>query len=329
LGHFEVRENGQNPEAAIHGGFAMSKSRHEMRVISLLASGTEIVCALGLGDTLVGRSHECDNPAWVRHLPSLSAPTFDVSVSSREIDSEVTRRIRAGEPLYQLDSEQIWELKPDLVITQAHCEVCAVTPGDVERSGCATPAAQVMALTAGTLDGIFEGMLRVAEALGVENCGQALVAAEKARLQQVTERCRGKHAPSVVLLEWTDPIFAMGNWGPELVEAANGNLLIGHKGEHSRAIPWETVRDADPEVLVIAPCGFDLERALLERSTMEALDGWHSLSAVRHGKVAYADGNRFFNRSGMTVTQTAEILAEMLHGEVFGEPTEGVHWQWA
>jgi iron complex transport system substrate-binding protein len=299
-----------------------------MRVVSLLASGTEIVCALGLGETLVGRSHECDNPAWVIRLPALSEPAFDVTVSSREIDREVTRRIRAAEPLYWLDSERIWALKPDLVITQAHCEVCAVTPGDVERSGCATPAAQVMALTAGTLDGIFEGMLRVAQALDVERDGRALVAAEQARLQRVRERCKGKCAPSVVLLEWTDPIFAMGNWGPELIEAANGDLLIGHKGEHSRAISWETVREADPEVLVIAPCGFDLDRALDERGTLEALEGWSGLRAVRSGKVAYADGNRFFNRSGMTVTQTAEILAEMLHGEVFGERAEGVHWQW-
>jgi len=313
----------------MEGGDGLQKTSHELRVISLLASGTEIVCALGLGDTLVGRSHECDNPAWVRHLPSLSEPAFDVAVSSREIDSEVTRRIRSGEPLYHLDTERIWQLQPDLVITQAHCEVCAVTPADVERSGCATPAAQVMALTAGTLDGIFEGMLRVAQALGVENCGRDLVAAERARLEQVRQRCVGKRAPAVVLLEWTDPVFAMGNWGPELVEAANGHLLIGQKGEHSRAISWETVREADPEVLVIAPCGFDLERALLERPTLEALDGWRSLRAVRHGKVAYADGNRFFNRSGMTVTQTAEILAEMLHGEVFGDPSEGVHWTWA
>jgi iron complex transport system substrate-binding protein len=300
-----------------------------MRVISLLASGTEIVCALGLGETLVGRSHECDNPEWVRGLPALSEPAFDVTVSSREIDREVSRRIRAAEPLYLLDSKRIWELKPDLVITQAHCEVCAVTPGDVERSGCATPAAQVMALTAGSLDGIFDGMLQVSQALGAEGEGRALISAEQARLQRVRQRCAGKPAPSVVLLEWTDPIFAMGNWGPELVEAANGDLLIGRKGEHSRAIPWATVREADPEVLVVAPCGFDLGRALEERTTLQALEGWNSLRSVRRGKVAYADGNRFFNRSGMTVAQTAEILAEMLHGEVLGERTEGVHWRWA
>lgn len=308
---------------------AMDAGGAGLRVVSLLASGTEIVCALGLGEMLVGRSHECDNPPWVRGLPALSEPAFDVKVSSREIDREVTRRIRAGEPLYRLDTERIWELKPDVVITQAHCEVCAVTPGDVERAGCATPAAQVLALTAGTLEGIFEGMLRVAQALGVESRGRALVAAEQARLDRVRTRCAGRTAPTVVLLEWTDPIFAMGNWGPELVEVANGELLIGHAGEHSRAIAWDAVREADPEVLVVAPCGFNLERALVELGTLEALDGWTALRAVRGGRVAFADGNRFFNRSGMTVVGTAEILAEMLHGEVFEERTEGVHWRWA
>ena len=301
-----------------------------MRVVSLLASGTEIVCALGVGDWLVGRSHECDNPAWVRSLPGLSEPAFDVTVSSKAIDAEVNRRIRSGEPLYLLENATIAELAPDLIITQAHCEVCAVSPGDLERSGClVSGAAQVMALTAGSLEGIFDGIGRVADALGLAGEGRELVAAEKQRLAAVTARCAGKAEVLVVLLEWVEPIFAMGNWGPELIEAAKGRLLIGKKGEHSRAIPWQQVLDADPEVLVIAPCGYTLERALAERSILEAMPGWSTLRAVKAGKVAYADGNLYFNRSGMTVVRTAEILAEMLHGEVFGERSEGVAWLWA
>ena len=295
----------------------------------MLASGTEIVCALGAGEWLVGRSHECDNPEWVRELPALSEPAFDVTVSSKAIDAEVTRRIRAGEPLYLLENATITELAPDLIITQAHCEVCAVTPGDLERSGClVSGAAQVMALTAGSLDGVFEGMQRVADALGLSAAGEALASREKERLAEVTARCKGKNPPTVVLLEWAEPVFAMGNWGPELVEAANGRLLIGNKGEHSRAIPWEQVLEADPEVLVIAPCGYTLERALAEREVLEMMPGWSSLQAVKAGKVAYADGNLYFNRSGMTVVRTAEILGEMLHGEVFGERSEGVAWRW-
>jgi iron complex transport system substrate-binding protein len=308
---------------------SVTEQGQRLRVLSLLASGTEICCALGAGDWLVGRSHECDNPEWVRELPACSAPAFDVSGPSGEIDAEVTRRVRAGEPLYVVDNALIETLHPDLVIAQAHCEVCAVTPGDVERASCGLGGAmQVMALTAGTLEGVFAGMERVATALGLKDRGLALIEAEKARLERVRERCALHTAKSVVLLEWTDPIFAMGNWGPELVEAANGRLLIGNVGEHSRAIAWDLVRAADPEVLVVAPCGFGLERALSERGNLENLPGWAEMRAVRSGRVAYGDGNLYFNRSGMTTVRTAEILGEMLHGEVFGERSEGASWQW-
>ncbi len=298
------------------------------RVVSLLASATEIICALGMGECLVARSHECDWPEWVRRLPTVSAPAFDISGSSAEIDLEVRRRVESGEPLYRIDAAEIDALGAEILFAQEHCEVCAVTPGDVARAGCSTPGAQVMALTAGTLEGIFCGMERVAEALGVPERGQALVVAERERLRHVTERCAGRAAPTVVVLEWADPVFAMGNWGPELVEAARGQLLLGSKGVHSQAIPWECVREADPEVLVVAPCGYDLERAERELPLLTAREGWSELRAVRSGRVAFADGNRYFNRSGMTVVETAEILAEMLHGVVAREQTEGWHWRW-
>lgn len=296
------------------------------RVLSLLASATEIVCALGLGDCLVGRSHECDNPPWVTRLPALSQPAFDTTVSSREIDREVNRRIRAGEPLYNLDVSRIESLQPDLILAQEHCDVCAVTPGDLARSGCARHPAPVLALTAGTLDGIFAGIERVALALGVPEAGHDLVEQQKTRLANLRQRTAGYTTPTVVVLEWTDPIFALGNWGPELVDAANGQILLGHRGQHSRAIDWKLVRDADPDVLVVAPCGYDLPRAERELPTLTQYPGWANLRAVHNHRVAFADGNRFFNRSGMTVVRTAEILAEILHGEVTDEPTEGIHW---
>jgi iron complex transport system substrate-binding protein len=299
-----------------------------MRVVSLLASATEIVCALEAGDSLVGRSHECDNPSWVKSLPQCSEPTFDISVSSREIDAEVRRRIRSGEPLYRIHTDKIRSLAPDLLIAQSHCEVCAVTPGDVEKSGCGNLAKQVLPLAAGSLDGIFESVQQIAHALGLESEGDTLVCRELQRLEAVATKTAGRRRPSVVMLEWADPIFAMGNWGPELVEIANGNLLIGRPCEHSSAIPAELVCEADPEYLIVAPCGFNLERALRERPVLEAHPWWRSLSAVRAGRVAFADGNLFFNRSGMTISRTAEILAEMLHGVTFGERTEGVHWCW-
>lgn len=299
-----------------------------MRVISLLASGTEIMCALGAGDMLVGRSHECDNPAWVRSLPPCSEPAFDISVSSRDIDAEVTRRIRSGEPLYRIHTELIRDLAPDLVIAQAHCDVCAVTPNDVKRSGCDSSATQVLALTAGSLDGIFESILQIARALSLEQEGCALVRRERERLQAVRKRTAPPPRPSVVMIEWTDPLYPMGNWGPELVEIANGELPVGNKNQHSFAIAAEQLRAADPEYLIVAPCGFNLKRALQDEPVLQAYPWWHELRAVQSGNVAFADGNVFFNRSGMTISQTAEIIAEILHGVTFGMATEGLHWRW-
>jgi len=307
-------------------------SLEPMRVVSLLASGTEIVCALGAEASLVGRSHECDNPAWVRSLPQCSEPAFDISVSSREIDREVNRRIRAGEPLYHLHMEQIRDLMPDIILAQVHCEVCAVTPRDLLQEGVRPVEAQVVALSASRLDDIFEGMTQVAQALGLSVKGRDLVGQERARLEEVRRKTAGRPRPSVVVLEWADPFFAMGNWGPELVRIAGGEPLLGNDGLYSSAISADLLRKANPDYLIVAPCGFDLERSWREQSVLEALPWWDELKAVQEGRVAFADGNRLFNRSGMTVTQTAEVLAEILHGANVRNASEGasggMDWRW-
>jgi iron complex transport system substrate-binding protein len=220
----------------------------------------------------------------------------------------------------------IRELRPDLLITQAHCEVCAVTPGDVQRSGACALTAQQMALSAASLEEIFQSIRRISQALSLEEQGEVLVRRERQRLDMVREEAARFAQPTVVMLEWTDPVFAMGNWGPELVEIANGKLLLGRKGEYSAAIPGERLRDVDPEYLIVAPCGFNLERSLRELTGLEQYPWWRKLQAVRKGNVAFADGNLFFNRSGMTISQTAEIIAEILHGVSFGGPA-GEHWR--
>jgi iron complex transport system substrate-binding protein len=283
---------------------------------------------LGAEDTLVGRSHECDNPAWVRSLPACSEPAFDVSISSREIDREVNRRIRRGEPLYHLQMERIRDLMPDIILAQVHCEVCAVTPRDLIQDGVRPVEARVVALSASTLDDIFEGVMQVAQALGISAKGRDLVEQERARLDAVRLKTSAKSRPRVVVLEWTDPIFAMGNWGPELVRIAGGEPLLGNDGLYSSAISADLLRKADPDVLIVAPCGFDLERSWREQSVLEALPWWDELRAVQEGKVAFADGNRLFNRSGMTVTETAEVLAEILHGAEAGTPAGNAGWRW-
>ena len=294
-----------------------------MRVVSLLASGTEIVCGLGAGEWLVGRSHECDNPPWVAGLPMCTRPAFDIAMSSGQIDAEVRRRLKAGEPLYHVDTERIDSLKPDLLITQEHCEVCAVTPTDVQRAGCVV-AGQVLALQAGSVQGIFDGILSIGRAIGREPDAANLVSAMKSRIGAVHDAVKHHRPPSLVALEWTDPIFAMGNWGPELVEAANGRLLLGEKVStpgpstgNAFAMPTRNGSSSRPAASTWS--------ARCARSPgLEALPGWFDLRAVRQGKVVLADGNRYFNRSGTTIVETVEILAEILHGYPAGH--QGKAW---
>ena len=286
-----------------------------MRIVSLLASGTEIVCALGAGDALVGRSHECDNPAWVRRLPSCTQPAFDISMSSADIDAEVRRRTRCGEPLYHIDAELIGTLDPDMVIAQVHCDVCAVTPRDLERAGGAPRAACVVSLSAGTVAGIYRDITQVGQAIARGSEATALVTDMQRRIDAVTAAVAGGRQPTVVVIEWTDPVFTAANWMPELIEAAGGTPVAMRRAAHSTTTPWTEIVAADPDWIIVAPCGFDLDRTARERVVLERLPGWFDLRAVRDGRVALADGNRYFNRSGTTIVETVEIVADILHGQ--------------
>jgi len=302
-----------------------------MRIVSLLASGTELCCALGAGDRLVGRSHECDHPAWVKALPAVSEPTFDITGSSAEIDRRVRERLHAGAPLYRVDEEALARLAPDVLITQTHCEVCAVTPGDLAHAGAgAAPRLerrQVVALSAGTLDGILDGFRGVARVLDLVDAGERLIGELQERVRAVERAVAGRPRPSVVCLEWIDPIFCMGNWGPELVARAGGDNRLGVSGAHSTTGTWDEVRRADPEVLVIAPCGFDIERTAREMPALTAQPGWSDLRAVRAGRVYLADGNLYFNRSGPSVFDSVRILAEILHAGALEPMFEGRGWR--
>jgi iron complex transport system substrate-binding protein len=299
-----------------------------MRIVSLLASGTELVCALGAGDWLVGRSHECDHPSWVTRLPAVSRPTFDITGSSRDIDEQVRRRLRAGLPLFEVNEDAIQALAPDVLITQTHCEVCAVSPADLAPDPRSShPRKQVVALRAGSLEDILEGFLAVANVLDRAAAGDSLVAGIRSRLVALREATHTLTAPSVVCLEWIDPPFPMGNWGPALVELAGGANVLGTPGAHSTAIPWDDVCAADPDVLVVAPCGFGLDRTIGEMPVLAERPGWRGLRAVRTGRVFVADGNLYFNRSGPSVFDTAGMLAEMLHPDRFPPRHEGSAWR--
>jgi|SRR5580658_462488 iron complex transport system substrate-binding protein len=296
------------------------------RVVSLLASATELLCELGAGERLVGRSHECDHPSWVKRLPSVSRPTFDTTGSSAEIDARVRARLSAGKALYEVDAKQLVDLAPDLIITQTHCEVCAVGPGALPQSPLTITRRPVVALGASTPSGVLDDFLQVARVLGLAERGRELVQKIRHRLDALATTTRPLRHSTVVCLEWIDPIFPMSNWMPELVERAGGTGRLGAPGHHSTATPWDAVRQADPDVLVVAPCGFDLPRTLAEMPTLAARPGFRDLRAVRAGRVVAADGNLYFNRSGPSLFTTPELLAEILHGDVFPPLHEGTAW---
>ncbi len=300
--------------------------KEPVRVVSLLASGTELVCALGLGERLVGRSHECDFPTWVRRLPEVSRPTFPIDGSSREIDEHVRTRLREGRALYVVDEDELRRLGPELVLTQTHCRVCAVTPAELERAGSAQPWDELVMLASGSLQAIIQGFVQVAEALGRPEAGRELARALRGKLARVSEQAAGLPRPLVACLEWIEPTFAMGNWGPALVEVAGGRSALGEVGASSRVASWSELVAADPDVVVVAPCGWGLARASSEMHTLTQQPAFASLRAVRNGQLFVADGNRYFNRSSPSLFETPAILAEMLHPEHFEPRHEGTAW---
>jgi iron complex transport system substrate-binding protein len=296
-------------------------SLEPLRVVSLIASATEIISALGRGDWLVGRSHECDYPADVNRLPVLTAPKFSVEGSSGAIDRRVREIVRDGLSVYRVDAERLSALAPDVIVTQDHCEVCAVSLRDVETAACrwTDRRVRIVSLRPDCLADAYADIRRVALALQAETAGARLTAEIERRLEALTVQPVRRRRPRVAFIEWVDPLMAGGNWMPELIEAAGGRNLFGVPGRPSNWMTWDEFIAADPEVIVVAPCGFGLQRCLEELPLLEAKPGWGEIEAVRKSRVYFADGNAYFNRPGPRLADSAEILADML----FGEPRSG------
>jgi iron complex transport system substrate-binding protein len=282
-----------------------------VRIVSLVPSGTEIVCALGAGDQLVGVTHDCDYPEWTRELPRVTRSTIPAGSSSREIDTRVREAGERGESTFHLDAAALTRLRPDLIVGQTLCAVCAVTLDQLPAS--LDPAPPVVPLTGTTLAGVLEDVSRTADALGRADVGAKVVAALRARLAAVVAGVATRRRPRVVCLEWTDPLFNAGHWVPEQVDLAGGRDALGAAGVPSRVIDWAEVRAAEPEVLVVMPCGFGRERATSETRSLQALPGWDELPAVRDGRVHPVDGNAYFSRPGPRVVDGVELLASLLH----------------
>jgi iron complex transport system substrate-binding protein len=291
----------------------------ELRIASLLPSTTEIACALGFLENLVGRSHECDFPAEVTSLPVCTAPKCSLDGSSREIDQRVRSLVAEGLSVYRVDADLLRELSPDVILTQSQCEVCAASLEDVEAAVCGWLGAlpQIVSLAPATLADVIGDVQRVADALGAPERGGELRHALERRMAGIVEKSAGATRPTVACVEWTDPLMTAGNWMPELVACAGGENLFGEAGKHSPAMDWQELRRADPEVIVALPCGFDLARTRHEMGSLVARAGWRELRAVRADRVYLTDGNAYFNRPGPRIAESLEVLAEILHPELF------------
>jgi iron complex transport system substrate-binding protein len=277
------------------------------RVVSLIASATEIVHALGQIESLVGRSHECDYPERVRSLPVCTRPRIPVEAGSRDIDQLVHQAARTSISIYEVFDDVIDRLQPTHILTQIHCEVCAVSLRDVERAlsrGIQCRPA-IVSLQPDSLADIWEDIRRVARALDIPECGEELVAS---LIRRTTPRVEPSGGPSVACIEWIEPLMAAGNWTPELIRLAGGVNLFGEAGKHSPYMTWDALAAADPDVLIVAPCGFDLGRTIAELHWLTERPGWRRLQAVRAGRAYAADGNAYFNRPGPRVVETLDII---------------------
>ena len=300
-----------------------------LRIVSLLPSATEIIDSLGLTDFLVGRSHECDYPPRVKELPVCTEARLNSDKKSGEIDADVRTLVREALSIYKLKLEVLQQLQPTHIITQDQCDVCAVNLPEVEKAiaQLTTSQPQVISLQPDRLQEVWDDIQRTARVLGVE--AKPTLDRLKSRLDTISERVRVANVqkPTVVSLEWTEPLMLGANWIPELIEIAGGEPLLSMKGENSPYLFWESLIDVDPEIIVIMPCGFDLERTAKESKTLTKYSDWKALKAVKNKQVFITDGNAYFNRPGPRLVDSAEILAEIFHPELFDFGYRGKSWK--
>jgi iron complex transport system substrate-binding protein len=305
------------------------------RIVSLIASSTEIVCALGLEDQLIGRSHECDYPLSVSRLPVCTAPKFSTEGTSGEIDRRVKELLQQALSIYQVDAELLKQLRPTHIITQTQCEVCAVSLKEVEAAlrewitpGAAAGATPTLIpLAPNALSDVWADIRRVADAMGVSEQGRALVQQLQERMAVIAKKNeRLAVRPRAAAIEWINPLMAGGNWMPELIGMAGGTNLFGEAGKHSPWMTWEALIQADPDVLLVLPCGFDIPRTRKELHALTGHPAWPALKAVREKQVYLLDGNQYFNRPGPRLAESLEIIAEIFHPDRFRFGHEGTGW---
>lgn len=304
-----------------------------MRIVSLLSSATEMLFALGLGEQVLAVSHECDWPPQARQLPQATRSRIDSRQSSLAIDLQVKQLLAAGEPLYEIDEPLLRKLAPDLIVTQAQCDVCAIRLADVLRLQAAAPELQhtrVLPLNPNSLEDVFADFARIGTATNKQETAATLIAGYRARVAAIVNRTAQltqADRPRVLCIEWIEPLMPAGNWTPQLIEFAGGISGLAVAGEHSRYATWEDVAVFDPQVILVVPCGFDLPRTLHEAEHLPRISGWQNLTAVRTGRVFTIDGNALLNRSGPRLIETLEVLAQLIQPKLFSDFGHQAYWQ--
>ena len=294
-----------------------------MRICSLLPGATEIAYALGLADEIVGVSHECDFPAAARTKPIMVRSRIDSgTLDSGEIDRQVGDLLRAKRSLYVLDEDLFKNSQPDIILTQGLCDVCALDYNDVVQAARSLPRdPRIISLDPHCLTDVLNDVLRIGEATDRYRQAQLLVQELKGRIEAVRDRtARSASQPRVACLEWFDPIYIAGHWVPEMVQIAGGNDIFGTAGEPSAKIEWNAIIAAMPEILILMPCGFDVERTVQESSSLKHRKGWESLPAVANGRVFAVSGSDYFSRPGPRLVDGLEILSRVIHPALTSEP---------
>jgi len=287
-----------------------------MRIATLLPSATEIVCALGLSESLVGISHDCDYPPEIRSRPVLSDAIVGAELPSRTIDDRIRGQLHKGKSVYHLDEAQLAQLRPDLILTQELCEVCAPSYTLVKQAAKVLEAGtRIVSLEPLGLEDVLDNIALVGELTGARARAEQVVISLRERIARVTAASAGLPKRTIVCLEWLDPLFVAGHWIPEMVEYAGGQDLLGRPRQPSYVVDWEAVRAADPEVLVVMPCGFDVPRVREEIHLLTDRPGWRELRAVREQHVYLTEATSYFSRPGPRLVDGLEILASILHPE--------------
>jgi len=309
----------------------------DLRVASLIPSATEIVCALDRQNALVGRSHECDHPPGVETLPVLTEPKIDLDGTSGEIDARVRTLLEDALSVYRVHADRLQSLRPDVILTQTQCDLCAVHLRDVESAVCSwmEDVPDVVALEPESLADVWDDVRRVGAALGAEDAARRLVDDLQTRMRTVDRRTLDStdaSAPTVACIEWLEPLMLARGWIPALVRAAGGRPLAEATDPAPEAASptgeeaWNLLQQVDPDRIVVMACGFGMERTVRELPALTEHPAWQNLRAVRTGRVAVADGNHYFNRPGPRLVESLEILAEIVHPSPEATSLRGSGW---